>query len=99
MGIPSFSGKGALDRARGRHLTAANTLSAFGRFNQWGGGGGGAVAFGQFNQSGVRAFGRFNQWAVEAQLRGGAHVCKQGGGGHSPTHGDTHDSASPAPSY
>ena len=31
------------DRARGRHLTAANTLSAFGLFNKrgWVGGGGG----------------------------------------------------------
>ena len=46
MGVPSFSGRGegggggGQDRARGRHLTAAYTLSAFGRFNQWGGGGG-----------------------------------------------------------
>ena len=29
------------DRARGRHLTAANALPAFGRFDQFGGGGGG----------------------------------------------------------
>ena len=54
MGAPSFSGRGGggQDRARGRHLTAANTLSAFGKFNQWGGGGGGGVlsAFGRFNQ-------------------------------------------------
>ena len=46
-------GGGGQDRARGSHLTAAYTLSAFGRFNQWegtvrfrpiqpvGGGGGG----------------------------------------------------------
>ena len=44
MGVPSFSGGGGQDRARGRHLTAANTLSAFGRFNQGGGGGGGGGA-------------------------------------------------------
>ena len=57
MGTPSFSGRGGggggggQDRARGRHLTAANTLSAYGRFNQWGGGGGGVLsAFGRFNQ-------------------------------------------------
>ena len=31
MGVTSFSGRGGQDRARGRHLTAANTLSAFGR--------------------------------------------------------------------
>ena len=37
MGASSFSGRG---RIYG-HLTAANTLSAFGRFNQRGGGGGG----------------------------------------------------------
>ena len=43
MGAPSFSGRGGGGggggggqyRARERHLTAANTLSAFGRFNQW----------------------------------------------------------------
>ena len=32
---------GGQDRARGRHLIAAYTLSTFSRFNQWGGGGGG----------------------------------------------------------
>ena len=31
---PAFLEGGAQDRARGRHLTAAYTLSAFGRFNQ-----------------------------------------------------------------
>ena len=44
MGAPSISGwggGGGQGRARGRHLTAVNTLSASGRFNQWGGGGGG----------------------------------------------------------
>ena len=42
MASPAYlEGGGGQDRARGRHLTAANTLSAFGRFNQWGGGGGG----------------------------------------------------------
>ena len=47
-------GGGGQDRARGRHLTAAYTLSAFGRFNQWGWGGGGVLsALGQFNQWGV----------------------------------------------
>ena len=42
---PAFleGGGGAQDRARGRHLTATYTLSAFGRLNQWGGGG--AVRF------------------------------------------------------
>ena len=54
MGVPSFSGRGGQDRARGRHLTAANTLSAFGRFNLWGGGGGGGGV--------LSAFGQFNQW-------------------------------------
>ena len=50
MGAPSFSGRGvgSQDRARGRHLTAMNMLSAFSGFNQRG------VcclsAFGQFNQ-------------------------------------------------
>ena len=34
MGAPSFSGKGGGGGGR-RHLTAANTLSTFGRFNQW----------------------------------------------------------------
>ena len=35
---PAFlEGGGGQDRAWGRHLTAAYTLSAFGRFNQWGG--------------------------------------------------------------
>ena len=44
MGAPSFSGRGGggggggQDRARGRHLTAMNMLSAFGGFNQQGGG-------------------------------------------------------------
>ena len=53
MAPPAFlEGGGGQDRARGRHLTAVNTLSAFGRFNQWGGGGGGGGAF---------RFGRFNQ--------------------------------------
>ena len=56
IGGPSFSGRrqggggggGGQDRARGRHLTAANALPAFGRFDQFGGGGGGGVlsAFG-----------------------------------------------------
>ena len=40
MGAPSFSGRGGggggHNRARWRHLTAANTLSAFGRLNQQG---------------------------------------------------------------
>ena len=43
MGAPSFSGGGgggARIGQGGRHLTAANTLSAFGRFNQWGAVGG-----------------------------------------------------------
>ena len=50
---PAFlEGEGGQDRARGRHLTAANTLSAFGRFNQCvcvcvGGGGGVLSAFGR----------------------------------------------------
>ena len=43
---PAFlEGGGGQDRAWGRHLTAANTLSAFSRFNQWEGEGGGAVSF------------------------------------------------------
>ena len=61
IGGPSFSGRrqggggGGVwgggcgqDRARGRHLTAANALPAFGRFDQFGGGGGGGLlsAFG-----------------------------------------------------
>ena len=54
MGAPSFSrkggGGGGQDRPRGHHLTAVNTLSAFGRFYQRGGGGGVLSAFGQFNQ-------------------------------------------------
>ena len=43
IGAPSFSGRGGggQDRARGRHLTNANTLSAF--WPAWGGGG--AVRF------------------------------------------------------
>ena len=46
MGAPSFSGRGGQDRARGCHLTAANTLSAFWPIQpQWGGGGGGSVHF------------------------------------------------------
>ena len=38
---PAFleGGGGGQDRARGRHLTAMNMLSAFGGFNQQGGGG------------------------------------------------------------
>ena len=36
-------GGGGQNRAMGRHLTAVYALSAFGRFNQFGGGGGGAV--------------------------------------------------------
>ena len=53
MGVPSFSGRGGgggQDRARGRHLTAANTytLSAFGRFNKFGGGGGGGGVLSAF---------------------------------------------------
>ena len=47
MGAPSVSGReggggggGGQDRTRGCHLTAVNMLSAFGRFNQWGEGGG-----------------------------------------------------------
>ena len=44
MGAPSFSGRGGGGGARigqeGRHLTAVNMLSAFGRFNERGGGGG-----------------------------------------------------------
>ena len=55
-GRPSFSGMGGQDRARGRHLTAVNTLSR--RFRQiqpvGAGGGGGRGA--------VRFHGRFNQW-------------------------------------
>ena len=45
-------GGGARIGQRGHHLTAANTLSAFGRFNQQREGVGGWVlsAFGQFNQ-------------------------------------------------
>ena len=66
MGVPSFSGRGGQGRARGCHLTAAYTLSAFGRFNQWGGGGGGG--------GGLSAFGR-----TANSANGGAHVCKQGG--------------------
>ena len=74
MGVPSFSGRGGggQDRARGRHFTAVNTLSAFGRFNQWGGGGGVLSAFGQFNSGGcgvLSTFGRFNQ------LGGGVYLC------------------------
>ena len=54
MGAPSFSGRGggggggARIGQGGCHLTAVNTLSAFGRFNKTsggGGGGGGAVRF------------------------------------------------------
>ena len=46
MGVPILEGGGGgrwgdQDRARGRHLTAVNTLSALGRFNERGGGGGG----------------------------------------------------------
>ena len=42
----AFLEGGGQDRARGCHLTAANMLSAFGGFNQWGRGGGGvAVRF------------------------------------------------------
>ena len=36
--VPAFLEGVGQDRARGRHLTATNTLSAFGRFNQLGGG-------------------------------------------------------------
>ena len=53
-----FWKRGGQDRARGRHLTAANTLSAFRRFNQWEGGG-------------LSTFGRFNQWGGGG---GGANV-------------------------
>ena len=98
MGVPSFSGRGGggQDRARGRHLTAMYTLSAFSRFNQLGGGGGGGV---------LSAFVRFNQWGggggggcCPLSASGGAHVCKQGGGapfspeggGHGPPPGDAH---------
>ena len=42
---PASLEEGGQDRARGHHLTAAKTLSAFGRFNQCGGGGGGFVRF------------------------------------------------------
>ena len=68
-------------------MTAANTLSAFGRL---GGGEGADVSFRSIQSMKFRAFGRFNQWAVEAvrfqpiQPVGGAHVCKlllQGSGG------------------
>ena len=57
-------GGGARIGQGGRHLTAAYTFSAFGRFNQWGGGGV-LSAFGQFNQWGggggglLSAFGQF----------------------------------------
>ena len=50
---PAFLEGGSQNRAKGRHFTAANTLSAFGRFNQGGGGGGGG---------GCSLLGRFNQW-------------------------------------
>ena len=35
--VPCFSGRGEQNRAKGRHLTAMNMLSAFGGFNQRGG--------------------------------------------------------------
>ena len=55
MGVPNFSGRGGGGGGGGRrHLTAANTLSAFGRFNQWGGEGGSGCCplSGRFNQCG-----------------------------------------------
>ena len=75
---PAFLEGGGQIRARGRHFTAANTLSAFGRFNQWGA----HVSFRPIRCPRFRRFGRFNQWAVGAvrfqpiQPVGGAHVCK-----------------------
>ena len=74
-----WKGGGGQDRARGRHLTAAYTLSAFGRFNQWGGGGGGAVHFRPIQPVGGGGGGGC---PLSADLTsGGAHVCKQGEGG------------------
>ena len=58
MGAPSFSGRGGgQDRARGYHLTAANMLSTFGRFNQWGWEG--AVRFRPIQPVGVRMYVNF----------------------------------------
>ena len=71
MGVPSFSGRGGQDRARGRHLTAANTFSAFGRFNQWGGGGGwgGAVRFWADSTSGEGGGGVYYRFRPVQSIR------------------------------
>ena len=52
-GRPQLSWKGGARIGQGgRHLTVVNTLSAFGRFNERGGGGGVLSTFGQFNERG-----------------------------------------------
>ena len=68
-GRPQLFWKG---RARGRHLTAAYTLSAFGRFNQWEGG------------RGLSAFGRTANSAsggAHVCKQGGRHSVPEGWGG------------------
>ena len=86
MGVPSFSGRGGggggggggQDRARGRHLTAAYTLSTFGRFNQWGGW---CCPLSTDSTSGgvLSAFGRFNQWGGAVRFRPIQPVGRGGG--------------------
>ena len=77
-------GGGGQDRVRGRHLTAANTLSTSGRFNQClgeGGGGGGCplsadsinevFALSADSTSGrwvLSAFSQFSQWGVRMYI-------------------------------
>ena len=78
MGVPSFSGRGrgvARIGQGGRHLTGANTLSAFGRFNLWGEGGG-AVRFRP-----IRPVGGGGVLSLSADSTTGADAGFWGGGG------------------